>query len=143
MCKQHPTDLVTDGIRNPVNRVAARVVMRGQHWTPSCSGNNEIQSRNPLQVIEPPPLREDLRGREFGALRVIGFWANRHWVCRCICGTYVVRRDKAVKNPKNDIDACRECRELRFLKREQVRLSTGRNIDVADVPGVMRRFSGP
>jgi len=64
-----------------------------------------INSRRPIPTRAFPGNREDdLTGRGFSGLRVIGYYDRRseksrgsQWVCQCACGRYEVRRSIALK----------------------------------------------
>lgn len=82
-----------------------------------------------IQTWEVPPKmlpvgvdQEDLTGREFGRMRVVGRIKGK-WVCRCSCGLYEARKAKSINNPRNQNDACHHCRALLHLKRRSAMLS--------------------
>src|SRR5688572_33509491 len=103
------TDDVLDGRRNPVDRVAARVIKGGEQWGKAANGT-EVCSPLPLPMMLPPQFAEiaGMLGTRFGYLTVKGFSADRpkSWVCRCLCGRYTLRKAKAIKNPANNRDCC-------------------------------------
>ena len=127
-------------VRVPVNKTAAMVVGKG-----FC-----FESKKKIQTQEsdfPFPLvmdfeGEDITSKKTGRLTVIGLLddglsinnglMNRKWVTKCVCGKYVIRRGRALLNPKNTQDRCERCRELAFLKREDVKRRTGKNVDIND-----------
>lgn len=127
----------------PVDGLAARVVAPGVPYKPSCT----VQVP---EYIAPPPMAPkrkhpraktfvDLTGRKKGRLTVLGLLADNHslWVVRCSCGMYTVRTSRSIKstetNPRANIDACRECMHLVFLKREEIWRNTKRDVDLEDV----------
>ena len=147
MYKQHPTDLVADGVRSPVNRVAARVVMRGESFQSQRKLNQKEQS-TPFRLRVPAsaamatnPTFSDLTGRVIGSLTVLGLSEyNGKWSCRCVCGRYVLRCKKSVLNPANCVDACHGCRSLRQAQRTHIWRTTGADVPEKELPGVMIRF---
>ncbi len=114
--------------RKAVDSTAARVLAKGEHFTP----NKKVltaESDVPWKLRALPPNMEDLRGVSFGKLTVLGVAAEYkgRWAVRCACGTYVLRTTKAVKNPANKDDCCEHCRHLLYLKRTEYFLRTGKN----------------
>ena len=110
----------------PVNKVAARVVANGESFelrtlpTEVCSGL-------PLPTKPVPGGVEDLSGRKFGRLTVIGLSADLRgrWVCRCTCSNYVIRRTAAVLNAAPD-SSCPQCYLLAVAKRHEFIRRTGK-----------------
>jgi len=129
-----PTDIALDRHLSPVNKTAARVVSRGEHWTPI----NKIdprESQNPLAFSPIDEISDVKAGMKFGFLTVLGRASRKHsskkkgaaYVCRCLCGMYVIRRARAVLNPANDKDACGRCLQKQFLARRNEYRLYGRN----------------
>ena len=114
----------------PVNSTAARVVGHGTHYQPNIKPC-EYESKLPMPTVECPSPDHDLTGKKFGRFVVVGVFAEKvsRWVVRCSCGTYAVRSARAIKNPDNKKDGCRECRHLDHLKRSNFWARTGRNIE--------------
>lgn len=56
---------------------------------------------------------ENLTGRYKGRLEVFGLSRELQgaWVCECACGTFCLRRAKAINNPENIMDSCQGCRK--------------------------------
>lgn len=67
----------------------------------------------------------NLTGMKFGRMLVVGMvnlrqtevgkgssFDGARWAVRCNCGAFEMRRAKAIKNPNNQKDCCRECRTL-------------------------------
>jgi len=114
----------------PINKVAARVVGRGESY--DCP--KKIQN---IESDVPIPIRatlsgEDLTGRRQGRLTAIGL-ARDHkglWVMRCDCGRYCLRRAKAVKNVENWGDRCEHCRHLAYLQKAELFRRTGKSVDI-------------
>lgn len=123
--------------RVPVDALAARVVARGFQYDPDVQVLTR-DSPTPIPIREIPnairnnPSFTDLTGRVFGRFTVLGLARdfNKSWVVRCTCGTYSTRRAKAVLNPENSQDRCTRCRHLAFLKKRDVFLRTGQDIDI-------------
>lgn len=129
--------------RLPVDRVAARVVGNGVDWTP----NKVIQTGDsdlPLPIfptynIKNPQHRREVQsmvGRKRGRLTIIGLAVTQgaknkgaRYVARCVCGIYTYRKAKNFKNNSDEFDGCERCRELLFLKREEVKRRTGKWVD--------------
>lgn len=119
----------------PINKLAARQLSRGEHYE---SGVNYrgLESDVPLPIRavnfqeSRNPSFDDFTGRKFGRLTVIGMYADGagKWVCRCSCGSYLVRSSKAIKNQQNIHDACSECRHLMHLKRNEHWRRTGKEV---------------
>jgi len=116
----------------PVNASAARVMARGEHFEFKPL-ETEVCSATPLATREVPADCEDLAGRKFGRLRVIGLSAdvNRRWVCRCICGNYVLRSSKAIKQGAQDA-ACHQCYLLAVTRRKDFMRRTGKHRDTQE-----------
>lgn len=115
--------------RRPVDRTAALVTQPGPRGLDSAKRIACVFSPTPLPTRPVPRGAVNLTGQRCGQLTVIGLARDiRHlWVCRCVCGYYVTRKAKAIKNTRNqDIDRCERCRELAWLKRQDARRSTGR-----------------
>lgn len=134
---------IYDGGLVPVDQAAARVIAPGAHFTPKCKIHVE-------EFIAPPPIVPkkqhprapsfvDLTGKKKGRFTVIGLMASnpRMWVVRCVCGTYTMRTTQSIKrvdrNPRANIDACRECMHLAFLRREEQHRRTGKDVNLEDV----------
>lgn len=114
------------GNETPANATAARVMAKGEHF--AFSGDiTEVCADIPLPIKEKPKHTECLAGVVFGRLRVIGLSAsvNSRWVCRCICGNYVLRKATAIKRAASDA-ACQQCRLLAIAKRNEFTRRTGK-----------------
>jgi len=103
----------------PVDRVAARVIGRGVHYTPNkvvLTADSDL----PIQTGPSPGTVADLVGCRFGHFTVLGWYAEGNgWVVKCSCGIYTVRKTRAVLNPQNSWDRCERCRHLMYLKRDE------------------------
>jgi hypothetical protein len=120
--------------RRAVDATAARVTQPGPQ------GMELLQrSESPCQPT-PFPMRPvvgqllDLTGWRCGLLTVIGLAAHRaadgksRWVCRCVCGYYVRKTARAIKNPDNQVwERCERCRKVANLQRETERRRLGLN----------------
>ena len=108
--------------RLPVDRVAARVVGKGVDWTP----NKVIQTGDsdlPLPVFPAYNIKNPQQRREVQAM--IGRKRGR----LTIIGLAVTQGAKNFKNNSDEFDGCERCRELLFLKREEVKRRTGKWVD--------------
>ncbi|ELA6496154.1 hypothetical protein RF847_004630 [Salmonella enterica] len=131
----------------PVDRVAARVTRKGINYVPN---KKREQGDSPLPL--PTMLRSQLdyhqrqqldalRGHRFGRMVVIGVAVlqpkNKNgglrYVVRCVCGVYTYRRSQAIRNSKNKIDCCDNCRHLLHLKRNEIFRRTGKEVDWEDL----------
>lgn len=107
----------------PVNRTAALVVSRGEHFEPEVDTSKMVYSDTPLPIKRPTnaaksnPAYKDLTGLRNGRLTVMGLYAGGkgRWVVRCACGKYEVRTAKAVKNIANN-DMCSFCHAVERIK---------------------------
>ncbi len=126
------------GHERPVDRVAARVVSRGESYEfrPSAGA---VNSDLPLPVRK-PTVGEiatstflDLSGRKLGRLTVIGLSATTpaRWVCRCICGIYALRTSKAIKAAASDA-CCDQCHLLAVAKRKDFVRRTGKHVECSE-----------
>lgn len=123
----------------PINKTAALVTQKASRYN-QFSINNRDKKVNILFWKAPrpsAPLPEhdnftDITGLMFGRLRVVSYLGNGRWQCRCLCSNYTSRKAKAATNPNNNVDACEECRELAFLKREHQYRRTGKNQNIKD-----------
>ena len=139
----------------PVNKTAGVVMAKGVHWTPQMKhqpGHRSYDAPPPCIPAESYPTGTgfvDLRGAEFGRFRVIGYMGRldpkktgkAQWLVRCACGTYETRTKRAIENPANGHDACRECLHLQRLKRSAARpaLQSRPNHEVAQALVADRR----
>jgi hypothetical protein len=131
--------------RVPVNKQAAL----------TCAKGTKFQSRKritngALQSPVPMPLRPatkqllntagfvDCTGKTIGRLTCIGLISldcdYSGWLMRCSCGQYVNRSQKAILNPRNDLDRCENCRHMHFLKKSERWRRTGKDTDLKDIP---------
>lgn len=113
-----------------LNKTAAVVTGRGEHWEPKIKVNN-------LHLQAPPKMKSvpgdagfvDLTGVKFGRFTVLGLMASDggRWVVRCACGSYETRRRKAITNQNNKWDRCVECRQLGYIRRAEYFQRTGKD----------------
>ncbi|EIW6162769.1 hypothetical protein MF451_003766 [Salmonella enterica subsp. enterica serovar Saintpaul] len=124
----------------PVNKDAARSMKRGEHYS-SSKRIQEVESDNPFPVMPEALIGGDqfhtlpnLTGIRRGRLMAYGYVPGlRKWACRCDCGKYTLRSTKAMNNDKNLADACGDCRELLFLKREEIWRREGKRVEYYDL----------
>jgi len=139
--KTSDTDRIVSSM--PVNRVAARVMAPGEHWTPDLVRDDTWQDL-PLKVLPPPkhaaPGQMLQPGQRFGRLTVLGYggkgWDGGKYVCRCDCGKFGYRRAASLRRPKV-APMCDHCDYLEAMKagtkpspheREQARLLKARAV---------------
>ena len=102
----------------PINATAARVISNGTHF--NCNKViQEFESDTPHPLKNLPSKTENLTGKRVGRFTVLGMSRDlkKRWVVRCDCGTYSMRRRKAILNPANNMDRCGECLEIIQIKR--------------------------
>lgn len=120
-------DIVT---KAPVNKTAALVVGKGVHYEPNKKVTT-ADSGTPLPIDKRKKC--DCVGLRRGRLTVVGYsTVNGRLVVRCDCGTYTLRKAKAMKNEANEQDRCEHCRHLAFLKRAEHYRRTGKDADIRD-----------
>lgn len=111
------------GNATPINKTAALVVGRGEHFEPSVDNSTRVHSDVPLRLKKPGkaalanPSYEDLTGLKKGRVTVMGLSADvpKRWVVRCACGAYEFRTARKLKR-ENDEDMCAFCNELERIK---------------------------
>lgn len=114
------------GHSRPVNSTAARVVSPGTShaYTPDPC---HVVSDTPLPVLHgvESPTFQDLTGTTFGRLTVIGYSATHkgRWVCRCVCGNYILRKTATVKSGLGAM--CESCHMLQLAKAKELARRTG------------------
>lgn len=104
---------------NPADKTAGMVAGQGEHFEIKVNETQKHQS-TPIktapitQDILDQPTFVDFSGSKFGRLTVIGkaaegrarpvgaknYGQNRNWVVRCVCGSYEIRKNKALKRFK-------------------------------------------
>lgn len=107
----------------PVNKTAATVLSKGDHWDPDTS-KMPIGSDTPLETR---PFhgrkKDDMYGKKSGRLVVVGHYVKKSaqdkalWVVRCVCGRYETRSKRALLNGKNKDDCCAICRKVEWMRR--------------------------
>lgn len=129
---------MNNGNTTPINKTAALVIGKGFHYEPNKKVQT-IESKNPLPTRDAyyqeiySPTFTNCTGIKIGRLTVIGIYSrSKGWVCRCDCGMYCVRRQKAILNKNNTQDRCEECRHLAFLKKDEKYRRTGKDVDIND-----------
>lgn len=112
----------------PVDATAAKVV-RGKAWE-----RNRASIRQIPLWHEPPrtikhPKGNDYTGRKAGKFTVVGYLgklphAKPWWLCRCLCGSYEPRTEKAIlESSERWADRCGDCRDSWFIRRDNWRKS--------------------
>jgi hypothetical protein len=101
----------------PINKTAGLVVSSGFEFEPIKTFENVYKD-----IPEIIPFESDKIGFKFGRLTVIGKHHGKKWVCRCICGNYLLCGGKRISNAKNNISLhersmCNECDYLIYIKR--------------------------
>jgi len=110
----------------PVNRSAALAVSgKGEHFEPKVKIACEHHDIPPKTVPVPTNIAEDLTGRKWGRMTVVGYLRSSTnntggavWLARCACGAYETRRTKPIKNA-SPRDRCTKCNALRSIRRRQ------------------------
>ena len=123
--------------RVPVNKIAALVTGRGEHFAPRKFAQNNDRD-TPIETRPLTPVETNAQGfidlskRRVGRFTVLGISRDfpRQWVVRCDCGRYSTRSAKAIKNKDNGQDRCEHCRHLAQLKRSEHWRRTRRDIDI-------------
>lgn len=103
----------------PVNRVASRVMRKGEHWAPKRKPTAAHVIHGEVPPVPPQPLPKgspDIAGLKRDRMRAMYYCGNGRWVARCDCGRFEVRRGAALANRKDEPDACIECRAAHFSK---------------------------
>lgn len=120
----------------PVNKDAARTMKRSEHYEPT-KIIQEAESDNPFATMPEAWIGNEhyfslpnLTGIRRGRLMAYGYVPGLgKWACRCDCGKYVLRTSRAMSNDKNLADACAHCRDLMFLKREEIWRREGKRVE--------------
>lgn len=71
-----------------------------------------LETLAPMPIKPPSEICDNLSGRRFGMLTVIGESARYHsrWVVKCSCGIYALRRAKELVESKANVDSCSKCK---------------------------------
>ncbi|MDE9516544.1 hypothetical protein KKJ17_02000 [Xenorhabdus bovienii] len=86
-----------------------------------------------------------IQGYEYGFLTVSGVrplsQRGNHknsaiYVVRCRCGKYAVRTLKEIRNPANVTDMCEHCLHLYNLRRRNLFLTEGKEVDLSKLTGI-------
>lgn len=112
----------------PIDRAAALVVGRGEHWT-HVGNPDSVVSDTPLPIRDLPwnavGMGNVRPGVRRGMLVVVGFSASvsGRWVCRCDCGRYVLRKTRALRTDRIDVyDGCDSCSKVKFMREDADRV---------------------
>lgn len=127
------------GHEKPVDRVAARVVFaRGEHHSfkeieGSVNSSLPLETRYPTAQECGQPTFQDFTGTKFGRLIVLGISRDvkARWVCKCVCGNYVLRKTPAVKGAAADA-CCDQCARLAYAKRTDYLSRTGKKLELSE-----------
>lgn len=104
----------------PIDRLAARVMMRGEHWDIR-RGQEHAHAETPLPTCPARPNELDMTGFRADDLTVVGKSPQKSktdkalWVVRCNCGRYEHRTRKALMNKHGD-HRCHYCQRVRYLR---------------------------
>lgn len=116
----------------PINKQALKVTLPANDDDKFTSRKKDIAQqlfwKAPIKMLQQPLDCPDLKGVKFGRFTVLGWIGGGKWQVRCSCGNYAARKTKAIRNPKNNNDCCELCRELLFLKREDTRKRTNKEV---------------
>lgn len=132
-----------------VNKLAVNIIKPAHIDDTFTKANKQLglsESHDPIPWCRPPeaslinPAFVDMTGVQSGRLKVLGLEATPRkskpprWVCRCVCGTYVLRRTKALKPAHHCIEsfACTDCINLARIKRNDYVRRTGKEADAED-----------
>ena len=122
-------------LRKPINRAAASVMAKGTSYV--YAGGTGCAEWKVAQPTQPPkPGIVDLTGVRFGRFTVVGYLKSHKqskqthhmWLVRCACGTYSLRKHRAIQRATNADDRCSECRHVRYLKRRQYWTTHGKEM---------------
>jgi hypothetical protein len=128
------------GNERPINGNAARVdFSRGEHfdYQPHARSSDSALPL-PIRPITPElianPQFQDLTGMTIGRLRVVGLSAEKtgRWVCRCVCGAYVLRKAIGLKTGSTASAPCDQCYLLALAKKQDVFRRTGKQKGTED-----------
>lgn len=127
-----------NGHSRPVNSVAARVVSRGESFDYRVD-EHHADSDLPLPIRPPTSLElslpgfKNLAGVKFGRLVALGISAETkaRWVCKCVCGCYVLRTAKAIKSGHVG-SCCNRCKLLANSKSAEFFRRTGKRVNSED-----------
>lgn len=113
----------------PINGNAARVVLsKGTHFTPKKELKNVY--KDPLYfrksdhtaMGDERKLYNEMVGKKNGRITVLGKDLNTKkncngsmWVCKCVCGNFLLLRSKGIKKGKMQ-DRCNECLYIQELR---------------------------
>lgn len=125
--------------RRAVDSVAARVISAGTHYlAPKKVSGIQFETRPPMRPISFADRASsgfvDVTGVRRGRLVAVGLHesVSIKWVARCDCGSYVLRKTKALTNTSNDADACAECLHVMYIKRKELFQRTGKDAFLRD-----------
>jgi 5-methylcytosine-specific restriction protein A len=111
--------------RTPINRPTLNVASEGNHFSFDSKYLNNVRSDIPLPITtrQLSAGKEDMTGRVFGRLTVIGqadrptnAWGKMRWVVRCACGFYELRRSSGLREGRMEAQMCSACQQLEERK---------------------------
>ena len=110
----------------PVNKTAGVVMSRGIHWESQRKDGDAQHWKAPPKTVPVPDDNKgpSLIGAKVGRFTVVGYLgklsnkpaAKGRWLVKCTCGDYEARSAKAIKNPRNHVDMCVDCRHFEHIK---------------------------
>ncbi len=125
------TDLDRIIASRAVDKTAARVTGKGEHWEPRkrliqpCDAWRDT----PLPTFPVPPDAPRLVGLKAGRLTVVGYGGKgagkARWVVRCACGAYGHQSAKSLRAPDAARRACPHCDYLNELKARRTHARVG------------------
>jgi hypothetical protein len=116
-------DFIATG--KPVNRTAASVLSKGEHFDIEVPDYIYCKGLPPKINDFTGPRKEDLEGVVFGRFTVMGFYEKKKnggnrgmWVVRCRCGNYSLRRGNGIKRSiaRGKDSCCYVCDKIKRLK---------------------------
>lgn len=126
------------GHETPINGTAARVMAPGEsHVFRLSEGAADSSTPLPVRPASHHELAQtsfmDLKGKAFGRLTVAGLSADvkARWVCRCVCGQYVMRTAKTVRGASEEA-CCDQCRLLACSKQREYVRRTGKHKGIGE-----------
>ena len=127
---------------SPINKSASEVTSTGTSYDYPVKTSEEDQPFPHKLTPVPRGMSmssdfTDLTGVRRGRLTVVGYFrrdggserkTSARWSCRCDCGTYTLRKSKALKSEKNNRDRCKECTHKLNQRKAQYFKLTGKHL---------------
>lgn len=102
-----------------VDRQTAQSMAGGKAYSPPQESDQPTYyAPPPLRAVPRDPLFNDLTGRRFGRLTVLGLAVagfdgkKKRWSCRCTCGKYSTHRGQSLRGGTED--RCHDCQIVRI-----------------------------